>query len=153
MKPFMTIVLAVTVLVSLAGVRAVGREQVGRSEPPLIIKSTYGADLYQFYCSSCHGPRGRGGAPRSSTHPAPPDLTLMANANGGVFPRDRVRAIITFGPQEKAIGAHGSADMPVWGVIFRGLEPSDAMARIRIENLVTFIETLQARSRVEDASR
>jgi mono/diheme cytochrome c family protein len=153
MKPFTTVVLAVAVLVSLAAARTVGRDQVGRSEPPLIIKSTYGADLYQFYCSSCHGSTGRGGTPRSSTHPAPPDLTVLSKANGGVFPRDRVRAIITFGPGQQAIGAHGSADMPVWGAIFRGLEPSDAMTTIRIENLVAFIESMQARARGEDQAR
>jgi hypothetical protein len=33
----------------------------------------------------------------------------------------------------------------VWVTIFRGLEPSDGMIEIRIENLVNFIEMLQDR--------
>jgi mono/diheme cytochrome c family protein len=117
---------------------------------PLVIKSTYGADLYQFYCSSCHGATGRGGSARSETGQPPPDLTVLAAANGNVFPRDRVRSTITFGKADTAIRAHGTAAMPVWGTIFRGLEPSDAMTELRIENLVRFIETLQDRPKGEE---
>jgi mono/diheme cytochrome c family protein len=138
---------------TLGVLAAAGSEQAGRPEAPLIIKSTYGADLYQFYCSGCHGPTGRGGSPRRHLQPAPPDLTLLSKANNGVFPRDRVRATITFGPEGKTIGAHGTADMPVWGAIFRGLDPSDALTEIRIENLVRFIETLQSPARGEEESR
>jgi mono/diheme cytochrome c family protein len=110
----------------------------------LVTKSTSGGDLYQFYCSSCHGSTGRGGSLRTDTAP-PPDLTALTRANGGVFPRDRVRSTITFGTGGNQIRAHGTAEMPVWGTIFRGLEPSDGMIEIRIENLVNFIETLQDR--------
>ena len=119
----------------------------------LVIESTYGGDLYQFYCSSCHGPTGRGGSRRAETVPPPPDLTALARANGGVFPRDRVRSTITFGTGGGEIRAHGTADMPVWGTIFRGLEPSDAMTQIRIENLINFIETLQDRPKAEEHNR
>jgi len=115
--------------------------QVPRSAAPLVLKSSYGADLYQFYCSSCHGATGRGRDAQS--RPAPPDLTMLARSNGGVFPRDRVRSTITFGAKGDGIRAHGTADMPVWGAIFRGLDPSDTMTEIRIENLVRFIESLQ----------
>ena len=115
----------------------------------LAMKSTYGADLYQFYCSSCHGPTGRGGSPPADTVPPPPDLTGLARANGGVFPRDRVRSTITFGKGGGEIRAHGTVDMPVWGTIFHGLEPSDGMTETRIENLVNFVETLQDRPRAQ----
>ena len=115
----------------------------------LAMKSTYGADLYQFYCSSCHGPTGRGGSPRADTAPPPPDLTALTRANGGAFPRDRVRSTITFGKGGSDIRAHGTVDMPVWGMIFRGLEPPDGMIETRIENLVNFIETLQDRPRAQ----
>ena len=143
------ITLAAAVVV--VGVSTVGASgQITRSAPPLVIKSTYGADLYQFYCSSCHGATGRGGNTRISGRPAPPDLTVLAKLNGGVFPRDRVRSTITFGKGTERMEAHGTATMPVWGTIFRGLDPSDTLAEIRIENLVTFIETLQSHARGDE---
>jgi hypothetical protein len=33
--------------------------------------------------------------------------------------------------------------MPVWGTVFRGLEPSADMVEIRIENLVQYLASLQ----------
>ena len=130
---------------------ALGGAAQGQRPPTtsLAMKSTYGADLYQFYCASCHGPTGRGGSPRADGVPPPPDLTALARVNGGVFPRDRVRSTITFGKRGGDIRAHGTADMPVWGMIFRGLETPDGMTEVRIENLVNFIETLQDRPKAE----
>jgi mono/diheme cytochrome c family protein len=125
--------------------------QIQRSPtPPLVIKSTTGADLYQFYCSNCHGSTGRGVSDRTDTIPAPADLTVLAKSNGGVFPRDRVRSTITFGKGTAGIRAHGTADMPVWGTIFRGLDSSDSMTEIRIENLVRFVESLQVLSKAQE---
>jgi mono/diheme cytochrome c family protein len=117
------------------------------SPPPLAIKSTYGADLYQFYCSSCHGATARGGAARSPHHPPAPDLTALPRQNAGTFPRERVRASITFGPGAAGHGAHGTADMPVWGTVFRGLDRDDTMTAIRIENLVNYLASLQEREK------
>jgi hypothetical protein len=42
----------------------------------------------------------------------PPDLTVLAKKNGGVFPTERVHQIIDGRAQ---VGAHGSREMPVWG--------------------------------------
>jgi hypothetical protein len=33
--------------------------------------------------------------------------------------------------------------MPVWGAIFRGLDPSDTMVEVRIGNLVQYLESIQ----------
>jgi hypothetical protein len=41
--------------------------------------------------------------------------------------------------------AHGSKEMPVWGPIFRGLDPRDTMNQMRIANIVAHIESMQAR--------
>jgi hypothetical protein len=41
--------------------------------------------------------------------------------------------------------SHGSADMPVWGPIFRSLDRSDARTRVRIANLVAYIESIQSK--------
>ena len=73
----------------------------------------------------------------------PPDLTTMARRNGGRFLTDRVERFVT-GNREPTM-AHGSADMPVWGPIFQVLDPQDRMNRIRIENVVAFIESIQAK--------
>jgi mono/diheme cytochrome c family protein len=144
------------IMVILAAVCALSASIAGRqarSPETLVLKSTYGADLFRFYCASCHGATGQGVKAVSARGPAPPDLTTLARHNNGVFPRDRVRETITFGKNATAISAHGTAGMPVWGVIFRGLEPSDTMTQIRIENLVRFIETLQTGTAGEDRSR
>ena len=137
-----------TVLIAIVlvlGAFVLGAAQnVHQSPPtPLILKSTYGADLYQFYCSSCHGVTAHGSGAVSPLHPPAPDLTTLARQNGGVFPRERIRASITFGPGTKQRSAHGTADMPVWGTVFRGLDPNETMTAIRIENLVSYLSSLQ----------
>jgi hypothetical protein len=45
----------------------------------------------------------------------PPDLTILAKKNGGVFPLDSVYRIID-GREE--IASHGNREMPVWGYRF-----------------------------------
>jgi hypothetical protein len=69
----------------------------------------------------------------------PPDLTRLAQLYGGAFPRQRVEAFVT---NDGAVlsPAHGTSDMPVWGPIFRGLDPSDTLVKVRIANLVAHIE-------------
>jgi hypothetical protein len=42
--------------------------------------------------------------------------------------------------------SHGSADMPVWGPLFRSLDKyQDTVEPQRVSNLVNYIETLQAK--------
>jgi mono/diheme cytochrome c family protein len=125
------------------GVSTEAQRSPSAQTPPLVIKSTYGADLYQFYCSSCHGVTARGGALRGDPHQLAPDLTVLARKSDGVFPRDRVRATITFGPGAAAGGAHGTSNMPVWGAVFRGLDSDSRMTELRIENLVQYLASLQ----------
>jgi mono/diheme cytochrome c family protein len=134
-----------TIALVLFGALALGLAAQGppKQSPPLILKSTYGADLYQFYCSGCHGATGRGAPAYGNQHQPAPDLTVLTRRNNGVFPRDRVRATITFGAGQSDIGAHGTAEMPVWGTIFRGLDPNDQATEIRIENIVQYLASLQ----------
>ena len=140
MKPILTAI----ALVMLGGLVLAAAQDVHQSpSPPLVIKSTYGGDLYKFYCSNCHGITAHGSGAVSPLHVPAPDLTALARHNGGVFPRDRIRASITFGPGTPRRGAHGTADMPVWGTVFRGLDASDTMTAIRIENLVDYLASLQ----------
>src|SRR5687767_1478796 len=90
--------LAVAALPLVIGIASTGAGQSTRTEqPPLVTKSTVGADLFHFYCSNCHGETGKGGSARSALHSPPPDLTILARENGGVFPRDRVFSAVAFG--------------------------------------------------------
>jgi hypothetical protein len=60
-----------------------------------------------------------------------------------MFPRDAVRGFIT--GTGRTVAAHGTTEMPIWGPLFRAFE-SDARARVRIENLVAHIESIQVPS-------
>ena len=42
----------------------------------------------------------------------------------------------------RPVSAHGTSEMPVWGPMFRMFE-SDGRVRERIENLLTYLESLQ----------
>jgi len=115
--------------------------------PDFVIKSTAGRDLFQFYCSSCHGRDGRGsGSAAPALKVPPPDLTTLTQRNRGTFPAERVEAFIK-GEGRLPTPAHGSSDMPVWGPIFKGLDSRDAVNAVRIENLVKYIESIQAKAK------
>jgi mono/diheme cytochrome c family protein len=103
----------------------------------------YGPDLFRMYCATCHGRDGRGNGPVTpALKVPPPDLTLLSRRQTGVFPEQEVEIIIT-GPG--AMAAHGSDEMPVWGLIFQALDASDARAKARIRNLVAHIRSIQQR--------
>lgn len=56
---------------------------------------TVGKSLYQSYCTACHGPSGQGDGPLAADLDRPvPDLTLIAERNGGTFPTARVMSVI-----------------------------------------------------------
>lgn len=115
----------------------------GTPNPRLVISSMYGPDLFQFYCSACHGRDGKGGGPVApNLKVVPADLTTLALRRGGVFPKERVEELMTGGGVPPAL-AHGSKEMPVWGPIFQALDPSDARNRIRIANIVEYLESIQ----------
>ena len=115
-----------------------------QQNPSLVISSMSGRDLFEFYCASCHGRDGKGRGPVApALKNPPPDLTTIAQRSGGLFPRVRVQSLVT-GDGEPPT-AHGSKEMPVWGPIFRGLDPSDTMNKVRIANIVGHIESMQAK--------
>jgi mono/diheme cytochrome c family protein len=114
-----------------------------REDRPNVISSLDGRDLFQFYCAACHGPDGWGGGPVvPALNVRPPDLTTIATRNGGTFPQTLMEVLVT-GDQTAPMPAHGSKDMPVWGPIFRALAPDDRMNKIRIENIVDYLESIQ----------
>ena len=76
-----------------------------------------GALFFQDYCAACHGVDAMGMGPmRPALRVPTPDLTLLAERNGGAFPHfDVIRKIDGRDP----LVSHGS-DMPVWGNFFEG---------------------------------
>jgi hypothetical protein len=131
-----------TAALLVAGALAFGvRAQEPVPREPTLPKTTVGSELY---CSNCHGLDAKGRPATPATHEAAPDLTILAMNNGGVFPREAVRDVITGGGSRH--GAHGTPDMPVWGTIFRAFEPNDAMVAARVDALVHHLETIQVSS-------
>jgi mono/diheme cytochrome c family protein len=108
----------------------------------LALLSLTGKDSFDRYCATCHGITGRGdGTLASSLKTRPADLTSLAGRNGGTFPREQVRGYVE--GTGRAIPAHGPTQMPLWGGIFRWLD-SEARTTVRINNLVAYVESLQA---------
>ncbi len=132
------------VVLGLLGTVAVGgaaAQTLRPTLPPLVLESLAGRDSFERYCASCHGYGGRGDGPLAAqirTRPA--DLTALSRDNGGTFPRQRVAAFID-GSTRSA--THGPTDMPLWGQTFRALETSDVRVKVRLDNLVAYVESLQ----------
>ncbi len=109
-----------------------------------LIRSTQGADLFRAYCASCHGRDAKGHGPAAPALKATvPDLTVLAKSNGGEFPADRVRRIIS---GDHVIASHGSREMPVWGPIFHQIESDIDRGNARMDNLIKYLESIQAGS-------
>lgn len=109
------------------------------------VSTDRGAQLFKTYCAACHGANGRGAGPASEQfRKIPPDLTKYSANNGGVFPGERVRRII----DGTGVAAHGDRDMPVWGDAFQGGREglTAEAARTRIDLIVRFLESIQARA-------
>ena len=128
----------------LAPIAVSAAAQVTGPKPPvLIIPSMSGQDLFTFYCASCHGRDGQGRGPVApALNVTPPDLTTLAARHRGTFPRDFVESFV-LGNRVPMVPAHGSKDMPVWGPIFMALDPNPTANRVRIENIVGYIESIQ----------
>jgi mono/diheme cytochrome c family protein len=127
-----------------AGMPAKSASQVVDISPTLVLPSMSGRDIFRYYCATCHGSEGRGDGPVASqlkTRPA--NLTRLAAGNAGQFPLDRVRAFVTHGRTDAP--SHGSPEMPIWGPIFKALDPSDPIARMRINNVVDYIQSIQSK--------
>lgn len=101
-----------------------------------------GQALYTTHCASCHGTSARGNGPVAASLRVPPaDLTQVAAKNGGNFPRAKAYRVV----DGRDVGAHGNADMPVWGDAFRRHGLTDKESKARIEAIVAYLESIQAR--------
>ena len=135
--------LLLSIVVFGAAVAASNDEQKAiRSGPARPASPSSGREIYRAYCAACHGLDGKGDGPASSAlKSAPPDLTQLAKRNSGKFPELQVFGAID---GDLRVPAHGSKDMPVWGVVFRRMgDNSVSGATLRIRNLTRYIESLQ----------
>ncbi len=108
-------------------------------------ESESGRQLYGDNCAACHGRYGGGDGPvAGALVVAPPDLTRLAARNGGEFPAGVAASYID---GRKAVTAHGTRSMPVWGTEFwlQADADGDAEARVRanIDALVAYIASIQ----------
>lgn len=114
-------------------------------------KVDFGKREFESNCASCHGKSGKGDGPlKEMLNKSPPDLTQLAKNNNGVFPMDRLYKVI----EGTDTPAHGSRDMPVWGLDYRiqageyymdvPYDP-EAYVRTRILALLEYINRLQAK--------
>ena len=102
-----------------------------------------GSGVFKDYCAVCHGTSARGDGPLADKMKRrPPDLTVLATQNGGVFPAEQVRKIID---GREFVPGHGGPDMPVWGSAFKAsrLGSSEESVKSVIDALVKHIESLQ----------
>ena len=141
----------------IAGISAAGRAGLAdtsqkpapeiKTVPCNAIASVEGKDNYMAYCAVCHGADAKGAGPAAPAMKAMvPDLTMIAKRNNGKFDRLAVQYIIS-GSGKIATPAHGSTDMPVWGEAFQsqGASATKEHATLRIQNLVKYLELLQAK--------
>lgn len=146
-----TMVMAAVAFVLVAG-WSVAETEVTIEKAPITWQQAAlndGQELYVELCASCHGVTGRGDGPAAPALSGPmPNLTQLANMNGGEFPADQLQRTIS---GETRITAHGTPDMPVWGKMFESLRPDHkpvrryAFAQQRVYNLVEHLRTLQVR--------
>ena len=103
-----------------------------------------GKEMYNMYCAVCHGTTGKGGGPAADAlKTVPTDLTMLTKNEGGKFPSAHVASAIR---GDINVPAHGSKDMPVWGPLFSSISQGhDSQVHQRVANLVSYIETLQAK--------
>ena len=106
-----------------------------------------GKVLYLQNCSACHGAGGHGDGPSAIAFCLPPpDLTRIAERNGGTFPYGEIVAVIG---GERAIDAHGFRKMPVWGDVFQqsaqraGVAEAQEVADGNLLVLASWLEEIQ----------
>ena len=119
------------------------------------LKVDLGKIEYENSCAMCHGKDGKGtGSINDLLKRAPTDLTTLSKKNKGVFPFDRVYAVID---GREMVKGHGDRDMPAWGSRYandpvKAAEyymdvPYDAQmfVRARILSLIDYLNRMQVK--------
>lgn len=130
----------------LALVPLLAQDRSPESPEQSLISSLNGQALYQSYCATCHGTDAKGNGPIAPVlKTSPPDLTQIAARNGGGFPAKIVERIIS---GESELTAHGTREMPLWGPIFSQVAWDQDLGRVRVANLVKYLESIQTPPRI-----
>lgn len=112
-------------------------------DQPSPLRPVDGANIFKDFCTSCHGSDGRGKGPVSRTlKQEVPDLTRLSRRNGGRFPANQARETLMFG-RSKALPAHGTSAMPIWGPIFHQIEFDRDLGNVRVEEVTKYLESIQ----------
>jgi len=134
-------ILFIIIFFTAAPVVQEGPDNSQGTRPVRLISSLRGSDLFQHYCASCHGTDGSGNGPVSpALITKVPDLTTIAQRNGGIFPTRRIRNIVA---GDEVIVSHGSREMPVWGPIFHQIEEDRDLGEVRLQNVTKYLESMQ----------
>jgi len=106
-----------------------------------------GRQLYLDACATCHGAEAAGNGPMTQILTLPvPDLTGLADRNGGVFPW-----LTTVHMIDGRTGLHGHGGaMPIFGALMRGdtvaadaPDGTPVMVSARVLALVEYLATIQ----------
>ena len=117
---------------------------------------TMGQFEFENSCATCHGVSGKGDGPAAQFFlgGSAPDLTVIQKNNGGVFPVERIYAVIE-GRRDTMMPSHGTREMPMWGQRYMrraaegpGFDPltdeqKGIYARTRILSLIEYLSTIQ----------
>jgi len=104
-----------------------------------------GKEMYMQYCSSCHGPDGKGsGSVSAFLKVKVPDLTFLKKNNKGVYPVDQV--ILAIDGRRK-LRSHGDPKMPVWGESFssevKDAKTAEVTIGLKEKAIAEYVATLQ----------
>ena len=128
-----------------------GKTELPKSNTPFAARWSQNIDLgemeYLSSCAACHGVDGNGqGSLSAELKSQPADLTILAKKNDGVFPVNAIYEVID---GRKAIKAHGTREMPIWGFRYTP-SPNQALSSTASDQYLnlSFDPELVARSRV-----
>jgi mono/diheme cytochrome c family protein len=140
-KSGMVALAALLALLALGATGFTQREQEWMADRNYMIVPIEGSEIFKEYCASCHGMDATGNGPAAlALRKAVPDLTRIAERNGGRFPTGTVKEYVS---GESDIIAHGSREMPIWGPVFRQVDRDYELGQIRLHNVTVYLESLQ----------
>ncbi|MFZ0581033.1 MAG: c-type cytochrome [Candidatus Acidiferrales bacterium] len=125
------------------GNTAFAQDQQAQKEPVKQAAPLSGAGMFKDYCAVCHGKDAKGDGPAASAlKQKPANLTTLAKRHDGKFPDVYVEQVLRNGVKAPA---HGDAEMPVWGPLFRSMDSDPEIMYVRISSLVSYIKSLQVK--------